>query len=222
MIMVIRWNRLPSCTLLLILTWILYLGSFDNAWAQQKTGDAVAAGAQSDDSLDLRGDVPNPRLVSAAELHKLPRAEMRTTDPDNSGNEIVYSGTPLIEVLKADGLLFDSGMARIRQAVTITLLVEAADGYRAVFALAELDPELTIVSFYWQTPRMASRFQLTKDRFALLFLVKNVRRAGCVRLRRLRFARTKQQPIFADPLNSLRRTSDGPVAPLNSFGLPRA
>jgi DMSO/TMAO reductase YedYZ molybdopterin-dependent catalytic subunit len=143
MIMVIRWNRLPSCTLLLILTWILYLGSFDNAWAQQKTGDAVAAGAQSDDSLDLRGDVPNPRLVSAAELHKLPRAEMRTTDPDNSGNEIVYSGTPLIEVLKADGLLFDSGMARIRQAVTITLLVEAADGYRAVFALAELDPELT-------------------------------------------------------------------------------
>ena len=76
-------------------------------------------------------------------LHDVPRAEARITDPQNPGEEIVYSGTPLMEVLKAGGLLPDSGMAGIREIVAMTVLVEATDGYRAAFSLAELDPELT-------------------------------------------------------------------------------
>ena len=48
-----------------------------------------------------------------------------------------------MEVLKAGGLRLDSGTAGIRETMTITVLVEATDGYRAVFALAELDSELT-------------------------------------------------------------------------------
>jgi hypothetical protein len=55
----------------------------------------------------------------------------------------VYSGTPLVEVLKAGGLRLESGMAAIPETVSITALVEATDGYRAVFALAKLDSELT-------------------------------------------------------------------------------
>jgi len=85
---------------------------------------------------------PNPRRIDASELHKLPRVEVRTTDPHDPGKEIIYSGTPLVEVLKAGGLLLDSDMAAIRETVTMTVLVEATDGYRAVFSLAELDPEL--------------------------------------------------------------------------------
>jgi Oxidoreductase molybdopterin binding domain len=76
-------------------------------------------------------------------LHKLPRAETRTKDPHDPSREIVYSGTPLVEVLKAGGLQLDSGPEHIRETVAITVLIEAADGYRAAFALAELDPELT-------------------------------------------------------------------------------
>jgi DMSO/TMAO reductase YedYZ molybdopterin-dependent catalytic subunit len=138
--MTIRWNRLAARTLFLSLTWMLFLLSLDSGWAEDKTG---AAGAQAEDFLDLRGDVPNPRRIDAAELHKLPRAETRATDPHDSGKEIVYSGTPLVEILKAGGLRLDSGMASIRETVTISVLVEATDGYKAVFALAELDPELT-------------------------------------------------------------------------------
>jgi hypothetical protein len=140
MIMTIRWNRLAARSLFLSLTWMLFLLSLDSGWAEDKTG---AAGAQAEDFLDLRGDVPNPRRIDAAELHKLPRAETRATDPHDSGKEIVYSGTPLVEILKAGGLRLDSGMASIRETVTISVLVEATDGYKAVFALAELDPELT-------------------------------------------------------------------------------
>jgi hypothetical protein len=63
--------------------------------------------------------------------------------PHDPGKEIVYSGTPLVEVLKAGGLLLDPGMTGIRETVKMTVLVEASDGYRAAFSLAELDPEMT-------------------------------------------------------------------------------
>jgi DMSO/TMAO reductase YedYZ molybdopterin-dependent catalytic subunit len=141
--MTIRWKRFASCVLFLSLIWMLCLRSIDNGWTQDKAGDAAGANAQVENSLDLRGNLPNPRRIDASEFHKLPRVEVRTTDPQDPGKQIVYSGTPLVEVLKAGGLLLDSGMAGIRQTVTMTVLVEATDGYRAVFSLAEIDPELT-------------------------------------------------------------------------------
>jgi DMSO/TMAO reductase YedYZ molybdopterin-dependent catalytic subunit len=132
----IRRNLFTSSTLFFSLAWVLCLLSIDSGRSQDKTGGAS-------DSLDLRGDVPNPRLISAAELHQLPRAEAHTTDPHEPGKEIVYAGTPLIEVLKAGGLRLDADKSGIRETLSITVVVEAAEGYRAVFALAELDPELT-------------------------------------------------------------------------------
>jgi hypothetical protein len=92
-------------------------------------------------SLALRGDQENPRRISASELHKLPRAEVSTTDPLYSGKDIVYSGTPFVEVLKAGGLSLGSSKAGIREIVTMTVFIEAADGHQAVFSLAELCPD---------------------------------------------------------------------------------
>jgi DMSO/TMAO reductase YedYZ molybdopterin-dependent catalytic subunit len=137
--MTIRRNPITFSALFLSLTWVLCLWSVDSVRAEDKSGDAVGAA----NSLDLRGDVPNPRQINAAELHQLPRAEVRTTDPGDPSKEIVYAGAPLIEVLKAGGLRLDSDKVGIRQILTITVLVDATDGYRAVFALAELDPEIT-------------------------------------------------------------------------------
>ena len=170
--MTIRWKRFASCALLLSLTWMLCLRSIDSGWTQDKIGDAVGANAQAENSLDLRGDLPNPRRIDASESHKLPRVEARTADPHDPGKEMVYSGTPLVEVLKAGGLLLDPGMAGIRETVTMTVLVEAADGYRAVFSLAELDPELTDQSSSWRTPRKANRCHLAKGLSASSSLAK--------------------------------------------------
>jgi hypothetical protein len=94
----------------------------------------------SKDSLDPRGDLQNYRRISASDLHKLPRAEVWTTDPLYPDKEIGYSGASFVEVLKAGGLLLDSGMARIREIVKTTVVVDAADGHRAVSSLAELYP----------------------------------------------------------------------------------
>jgi hypothetical protein len=95
----------------------------------------------SKNSPDLHGDQENLWRISASELQKLPRAEVWTTDPLCPGKEIVYSGTPFAEVLKAGGLPLDSGMGGIREIVTMTVVIEAVDGHRAVFSLAEIYPD---------------------------------------------------------------------------------
>jgi hypothetical protein len=137
--MTILWKRFASCLLLLGLAWILFPRSVESGWSQDKNRDAVAA----EDFLDLRGDVPNPHRIDTAGLHKMPRIEIQTKDSQDPVKEIIYSGAPLVEVLKAGGLLLDSDMTGIREIVKMTVLVEAADGYRAAFSLAELDPGLT-------------------------------------------------------------------------------
>jgi molybdopterin-dependent oxidoreductase-like protein protein len=138
------WSkRFASRVLLLSLTWILSLWSIDRGRTQDRSGEAGGANAQAEASLDLRGDLTHPRRIEASELRQLPRVEARTSDPHDPGKEIVYSGIPLFDVLKAGGLLLDSGMAGIRDTVAMTVLVAASDGYRAAFSLAELDPELT-------------------------------------------------------------------------------
>jgi DMSO/TMAO reductase YedYZ molybdopterin-dependent catalytic subunit len=132
-----------TCTLILSLTGLLCFPATDRAWADDKTGVVVEADAQAQGSLEIRGDVTNPRRIDADELRKLPRTETRTPDPHDPGKEIVYSGTPLIEVLKAGGLRLEAGEAGFRETVKMTVLVDGTDGYRAVFALAELSPDLT-------------------------------------------------------------------------------
>jgi DMSO/TMAO reductase YedYZ molybdopterin-dependent catalytic subunit len=140
---IIQWKRFASFALFLSMTWVLCFQAIDTGWTQDKTGDAVSVNPQAENFLDLRGDVPNPRRIGTIELRKLPRIELHTTDPHDPGKEIVYSGTPLVEVLKAAGLRLDAGESGIRETVRMTVFVEAADGYRAAFSLAELDPELT-------------------------------------------------------------------------------
>jgi DMSO/TMAO reductase YedYZ molybdopterin-dependent catalytic subunit len=132
-----------TCTLLLSMIGMLSFPFAGSARAEDKTGLADEAPAHREGSLEVRGDVTNPRRIDAAELRTLPRAETRTPDPHNPGKEIIYSGTPLIEVLKAGGLRLDSGEPGFRESVTITVLVTGSDGYRVVFALAELSPDFT-------------------------------------------------------------------------------
>jgi hypothetical protein len=141
--MTIRWRRFVYRTLFHTVTLLLCLPSIDRVRAQDKTADATGDNTHVEDFLDLRGDLPNPRRIDASELRQLSRSETHTVNPHDPGKEIVYSGSPLAEVLKAAGLLLDSGMTSIREAVTMSVIVEGVDGYRAVFALAELDPELT-------------------------------------------------------------------------------
>lgn len=75
--------------------------------------------------------------MSAADLAKLPRKEVAGKDHD--GKESTFSGIEIREILAAAGAKLGAEIRGKRLAEY--LLVEAADGYRAVFAIAELDPE---------------------------------------------------------------------------------
>jgi DMSO/TMAO reductase YedYZ molybdopterin-dependent catalytic subunit len=89
--------------------------------------------------LSVGGDVPRPFKLTTPEFARLPRQTVRARDHD--GKETEFEGVPLVEVLKASGVQFGKDLRG--PALATYLVVEAADGYRAVFALPELDPAFT-------------------------------------------------------------------------------
>ena len=90
-------------------------------------------------SLRISGEVERPLNLSGDDLAKLPRRSLRAKD--HSGKEADFEGVPLIEVLKLAGVKFGEGLRG--KNLELYLVVEASDGYRAVYALPELDPAYT-------------------------------------------------------------------------------
>jgi DMSO/TMAO reductase YedYZ molybdopterin-dependent catalytic subunit len=86
--------------------------------------------------LSVRGDVPRPLELTAAEISRLPRLTVRAKD--HEGKEAEFAGVAMVEVLKKVGVKFGQDLRG--PALATYVVVEASDGYRAVFALAELDP----------------------------------------------------------------------------------
>jgi DMSO/TMAO reductase YedYZ molybdopterin-dependent catalytic subunit len=101
--------------------------------------DKQATGTNSTAALSVSGEVERPLKLSAADLAKLPRRTVRAKD--HSGKESAYEGVALIEILRLAGVPFGEGLRG--KNLSLYLIVEAADGYRAVFALPELDSAFT-------------------------------------------------------------------------------
>ncbi len=95
---------------------------------------AAAPSAAQDATITIGGEVPNPITVTAKELAALPRHHVTATD---HGGAARYEGVDLTDVLKLAGVVLGNTVRGPRLAQVV--LIEARDGYRAVFALAELD-----------------------------------------------------------------------------------
>jgi hypothetical protein len=74
--------------------------------------------------------------LGPADLSKLQRRSVRAKD--HSGTESTFEGVALVDVLQLAGVKFGDGLRG--KSLALYLVVEAADGYRAVFALPEIDP----------------------------------------------------------------------------------
>ncbi len=104
-----------------------------------------AASAQSTQSaapvisLSISGEVEKPQKLTATDLAKLPQRSLRAKGHD--GKEAEFTGVPLVEVLKLAGVKFGEDLRG--KNLALYLVVEAADGYRAVYALPELDSTYT-------------------------------------------------------------------------------
>ena len=100
---------------------------------------APAAALAADVALTVRGEVKTPLTFSLAELKSLPTATM--TAEEHNGTNASYEGVPLAEVLRRAGV--PQGEALRGEALQLGVIVKAVDGYKALFALAELDPAMT-------------------------------------------------------------------------------
>ena len=79
------------------------------------------------------------QILSRADLEALPH--VKVTASEHGSPAVSFEGVTLKSVLEKAGVTFGESMKGKR--LTNCLLVEAADGYRAVMALPELDPAFT-------------------------------------------------------------------------------
>jgi hypothetical protein len=93
------------------------------AWAQQ---------------LTIQNDDGKQTVLSRADLEALPHVKVQATAHDVSAT---FEGVAVKTVLEKAGVAFGEGMRGKRLASC--LLVEAADGYKVVIALPEMDPGFT-------------------------------------------------------------------------------
>jgi DMSO/TMAO reductase YedYZ molybdopterin-dependent catalytic subunit len=97
--------------------------------------------AQSEEILSIKfsGEFPIPFDLSLEELKAMPQIEVSGKDKDEEIHQ--FQGVLLIDLLKKAGLELGTGLKGKKQAQY--LLVEAADGYKVVFSLPEIDPEFS-------------------------------------------------------------------------------
>lgn len=90
----------------------------------------------------LRVEVENGKTLdlTAKDLAKFARCEVKAKAHD--GREAVYSGYNLSEILLAAGAKLGKDELRGKE-LPAYLLVEAADGYKVIFAVAELSGDFT-------------------------------------------------------------------------------
>jgi hypothetical protein len=88
--------------------------------------------------LTITGDVEKPLSLSLEDLKHLPRTTLKVNNPHEGGEE-VYEGVLLSKLLEQAGV--PHGTQLRGKAMATVVVAEGADGYRAVFALAELDSD---------------------------------------------------------------------------------
>ena len=89
-----------------------------------------------DAQLRIDGAVEQPLTFHASDLAALPRQTLRVRDHD--GREDVFEGVALVELLQRAGVPLGKDLRGDRMVTYV--VVGAADGYRVVLALPEIDP----------------------------------------------------------------------------------
>jgi len=97
---------------------------------------AFAQTAPAAQELRISGAVTTPLVLTVADLKGMPRKKLTVVNPHNKKTE-VYEGVPLEDLLRKAGVTQGENLRGTAMASYV--LAEAADGYRVLFSLAELD-----------------------------------------------------------------------------------
>ena len=89
-------------------------------------------------TLTIEGDIPRPVTLTRDDLAKL---TVQTLNVEIHNKPVVFEGVQLYEVLRHVGV--PGGKEGRPKAVRMYVVARAQDGFKALFAVAELDPEIT-------------------------------------------------------------------------------
>jgi hypothetical protein len=92
--------------------------------------------------LTVQPETGKQTVLSRADIEALPHSKVTTGTPDSP---VAFDVVTLKSVLERAGITFDKLSGK---RLASCLLVEAADGYRVVIALPELDPAFTDKQIY--------------------------------------------------------------------------
>ena len=120
-------------TLLLLFLGVLLARPLGSAQTGSQTAAAPA-------ELRIGGAVTTPLVLTIADLKKMPRTTLSVLNSHDKKQES-YEGVLLEELLRRAGA--PQGDKLRGPAMAAYLLVEADDGYRVIFSLAELDSGIT-------------------------------------------------------------------------------
>jgi hypothetical protein len=95
---------------------------------------ATIVSASDAPEITIRNETSAPVKVRAAEITAMPHQKVSV---DDHGKTVTFEGVPLRLVLEKGGVTLGDSLRGKR--LSSCLLVEAADGYRVVIALPELD-----------------------------------------------------------------------------------
>jgi len=90
-------------------------------------------------TLRVTGKVERPLVLGESDLQALPRKHLSVTD--EKGAPVTYDGVPVVELLRKAGVPLSKQLKGPQ--MKLYVIVDAADGYRVVFALPEFDPDFT-------------------------------------------------------------------------------
>jgi DMSO/TMAO reductase YedYZ molybdopterin-dependent catalytic subunit len=107
--------------------------------AQSASKSAPGSNANVAMVLRVAGDISQPLNLTSEEFAKLPRQTVRAKAHD--GKESQFEGVSLVDVLAKAGV--PTGKDLRGPAMSLYVVAEASDGYRATFALAEIDSAFT-------------------------------------------------------------------------------
>lgn len=97
-----------------------------------------ANGIVAPSEIRIGGELARPLVLDTAMLSSLPRKSVRASAHGIDGE---WSGVSLIDILQKAGV--PSGDALRGKNLALYVSISAADGYRVVYALAELDTKFT-------------------------------------------------------------------------------
>jgi len=95
----------------------------------------VVPAALQAQAIQITSDQGHTTSLNPEQIAKLPHVTVNATDHDTPAQ---FEGVPMAAVLGAVGITLGDTLRGER--LTEVLLIEAADGYKVVFALAEFDP----------------------------------------------------------------------------------